>query len=109
LFFAIKTGANPPAAQNTAAPVAPTTAQNPEALPTITPQRPPQCTFPLAQTTTTESTPEEYTFSESQVVLTADGSIIEIVEWLPDNQRVLITQEIRDNTQQTIELYNLWC
>ncbi len=76
--------------------------------PGIEPKQPPACTFPLAQTTTVESQPENYTFSEPKVVLTngdADAAI-SVVEWLPDNQRVLIMREFRANMQQNIELFN---
>jgi Tol biopolymer transport system component len=71
---------------------------------------PPQCTFPLAETTEAESTPEEYTFSEPQVVLT-DELQPDIVDWLPDNQNVLIMPlKLIDlgmnGYQQTIELFN---
>jgi hypothetical protein len=85
------------------------------AMPTIPPTAtsalaPPQCTFPLAETTTEESTPEEYTFSEPQVVLT-DEFQPSIVEWLPDNQNVLIMLykfiDFKINgSQQIIELFN---
>jgi len=110
LFFAIKTRANPQVVPNTALPVVPTAAQNISPPPAITPQQPPACTFPLAQTTDAESTPEEYTFSEPQIVLSHPENLYDIVEWLPDNQRVLMVQEIRDHgsiiIQQSIELYN---
>ncbi len=85
------------------------------ARPTISPTAtstlaPPQCTFPLAETTSGESTPQEYTFSEPQVVLTAEFQP-SIVEWLPDNQNVLIMPyKFIDfginGAQQTIELFN---
>ncbi|MEW6030587.1 MAG: hypothetical protein AB1554_14050 [Chloroflexota bacterium] len=74
------------------------------ATPTIS-QQPPACTFPLAQTTVTESTPKEYTFSEPRMVLAANAGI-EIVEWLPDSQRVLITRSIRNTPNENIELFN---
>lgn len=66
------------------------------------------CTFPLAQTITEESTPENYTFSEPRVVITpeANDSIAEIVDWLPDSQRVLLVQNFDDTTKQNIELFN---
>ena len=108
LFFVIKTRANPQVVQNTAAPAAPTAAQNISSPPAITAQRPPACTFPLAQTTTAETTPENYTFSEPQVVL---NDSYNLVEWLPDNQQLLMT-ELSDQTEmgkpqiETIELYN---
>jgi hypothetical protein len=79
------------------------------AMPTVQPTatstlQPPQCTFPLAQTTTTESAPEEYTFSEPQVVLTG---IADIIEWLPNNQQVLLTRRLDKNSgHQEIVLFN---
>lgn len=73
---------------------------------TPTGKRPPACTFPLAQTTAGEpGISKEYVFSEPEVVLTADSSI-GIVEWLPDNQRVLITQNIPGINRQTIAVFN---
>jgi len=71
-------------------------------------KRPPQCTFPLAEIKTQESKPEEYAFSEPQVVL---NDSYNLVEWLPDNQRILMT-ELSDQTEmgkpqtEIIELYN---
>jgi WD40 repeat protein len=85
------------------------------AMPTFTPEatstlQPQQCTFPLAKTTDAESIPEEYTFSEPQVVLT-DRFGADIIGWLPDSQRVLLTQLVSDeagnNTgKENIELFN---
>ncbi len=78
-------------------------------------QEPRQCTFPLAQTTTAESTPENYIFSDPKVVLTAPkGNHYHIVQWLPDNQQALITEDLDSNyiyqndsvPQQSISLYN---
>ena len=116
LFFAIKTAANPQIAQNTVTPtILPATLPSTPAALRAAAQQPPQCTFPLAQTTTAESTPEEYTFSEPQVVLTAvKGNSYNIVEWLSDNQQVLMTEDLRSNfvstndnvPQQSISLYN---
>jgi len=65
-------------------------------------KEPPACSFPLAQTTTTVSIPENYTFSEPQVVLTVSYPV-DIYQWLPDNQRVLIGQE--SSQGQSIELF----
>ena len=86
------------------------------ARPTLTPSptsalQPPSCTFPLAGTTAADSTPEEYTFSEPQVVLTEDEFQPDILDWLPDNQNVLImTLKLIDlgmnGYRQTIELFN---
>lgn len=114
MFFAVKTMANPQGAQNTPAPVMPTTVSAPEGNNAPAPKQPPACTFPLAQITADESTPEEYIFSEPQVVLTApQGNIYNLAEWLPDNQQVLITEDLRNvdvgndkSTQQSISLYN---
>jgi hypothetical protein len=122
LFFVIRTAAEQNAAQNTPAPAQPTEANAP-ALPTpanteedsaMKPKQPPACTFPLAEITAPEATPEEYTFSEPKVVLTAPkGNIYTIAEWLPDNQQVLITEQLRNavlgndtNLQEKISLYN---
>ena len=115
LFFAIRSLAGSQAAP-TAAPVVPTVAANaPEDKNVPKPKQPPQCSFPLAQITSEEPTPEEYTFSEPQVVLTApEGNYYGIVEWLPDNQQVLITEALRNNfviqndnyPQQSIALLN---
>lgn len=116
LFFAVKTMANPQAAPNTPAPAIPTTVSAPEEGDALQLKQPPACTFPLAQTTTEESTPEEYTFSEPKIVLSHPDNLYNIVEWLPDNQQVLITQDLYDISKsersnsdllrQSIELYN---
>lgn len=79
-----------------------------------TAKEPPPCTFPLAQITATESAPKNYTFSEPKVVLTAPGQIYDIIEWLPNNEQVLITVDqynMRETEsdkllRQSIELYN---
>jgi Tol biopolymer transport system component len=110
----MKTAANKQQAQNTPAPVMPTVASAPEDGNAPKPKQPPACTFPLAQLTMQESTPEEYTFSEPQVVLTApQGNIYNLAEWLPDNQQVLMTEDLRNvdigndkAIQQSISLYN---
>jgi dipeptidyl aminopeptidase/acylaminoacyl peptidase len=103
LFFTMRT-----TAEQNAAPPLPTVANAPADSNALAPKQPPACTFPLAQTTTAETPPENYTFSEPQVVLTAgsDDATISVIEWLPDNQRVLITQEFRSNAEQNIELFN---
>lgn len=84
-------------------------------IPTVTatpgPQQPPACTFPLVQTTMEESQPETYTFSEPRVVMTAKYGI-DIVEWLPDSQKVITTtmeEHLFNGVRgglQTIELLN---
>ncbi|MEN9640490.1 MAG: Eukaryotic translation initiation factor eIF2A [Bacteroidota bacterium] len=112
LFFAINSRANTPETQAEFSPIPPTVAVNaPEDSNAVKPKQPPACTFPLAGTTTEESTPEEYTFSEPQVVLTSEYDP-DIIEWLPDNQNVLIMptniQSFNgvDGYLQTIELFN---
>ena len=67
----------------------------------------PMCTFdqrvvsPMA-----ESMLEAYVFSEPQVVLTHTVAI-KIVEWLPDNQRLLIKRQISDQTsREYIEVFD---
>lgn len=110
LFFAIRTAAEKNTAQNTPAPLLPTTVVNaPEDSNALKPKQPPACTFPLAQITVPESTPENYTFSELKVVLTAPkGNIYHIAEWLPDNQQILMTEEINNSSDrlESIVLYN---
>lgn len=115
LFFVMKNMANPQAAQNTPAPVMPTTASAPEEGNALQPKQPPTCIFPLAQIPNTEIAPEEYTFSEPQVVLTApEGNPLDVVQWLPDNRQVLVTEELDNqwksgdpnDIQESISLYN---
>ncbi len=112
LFFVIRTMAN---SQDEPSPVIlPTSSavEAPESEPAATAKQPPQCTFPLAQTTMEEAKPEEYTFSEPKIVLTEPDNVYNVVEWLPDNQQVLITQDLNNirekgkPRQQSIELYN---
>lgn len=92
------------------APIFPPVAQ-PTAAPAVAlGKQPPTCTFPLAQIKTAASTPQNYTFSDPQVVLT-DKLQPDIVDWLPDNQNVLIMPlKLIDlginGYQQTIELFN---
>jgi len=110
LFFAIKTTAEMQEAKNTPMPLTPTAMATFESNAVTTAKQPPQCTFPLAQTTAAESVSETYTFSEPQVVLT-DERQPDIIEWLPDNQNVLImpSQFIdlgMNGYRQTIELFN---
>jgi len=77
-------------------------------------KQPPACTFPLAQISEIESKAEFYFFSEPKIVLSHPDNLYNIVEWLPDNQRVLVTQDQYSTLQtetdkflrQTIELYN---
>lgn len=113
LFFSFVTKANQQIASDTAnVPVVPTTMQNTDPLTTSVAKQPSQCTFPLTQMTAEESTPEEYNFSEPQIVLSHPDNRYDIVEWLPDSQRVLVTQELNNAresgkpTRQSIELYN---
>ena len=95
--------------------VAETQTAEPTMSPTATSTLAPAlCTFPLAQIKTTQSSPQNYMFSEPQVVLNAQGNLYNIVEWLPDNQQVLITRDLLNAIQtepdkllrQSIELYS---
>jgi len=115
LFFTMRTTAEQNAAQNTSAPPLPTVVINaPAGSNALAPKQPSACTFPLAQITPTDTPPENYTFSEPKVVLTSVDNRYNIVNWLPDNQQVLITQDLYDITKnengkylrQSIELYN---
>lgn len=89
---------------------APTRVETPYVLQMPTPagKRPPACAFPLTEIKAEESTPEEYTFSEPRVAL---NDSYNLVEWLPDNQQILMTElsdQIEMGKPQTeiIELYN---
>ncbi len=108
LFFSIRTAANSQTVPNTAMPLPPTVVNALENSNALKPKQPPACTFPLAQTTMAESVPEKYVFSEPQVVITpeANDSIVEIVGWLPDSQRVLLIQNFADTIKQNIELFD---
>jgi Tol biopolymer transport system component len=70
------------------------------------PEHPSQCQFGPGPTLEVgETSLEDYTFSEPQIVLTSTSGI-NLVEWLPDSQKILITNEIPGQNQQTIELFN---
>jgi WD40 repeat protein len=49
---------------------------------------------------------EAYTFSEPKVVLTSPRSI-GINEWLPDNQRLLVTRSNTDGSRETFEIFDV--
>jgi hypothetical protein len=72
---------------------------------------PTQCTFPLAQTKIVDSKPEKYTFSGLKVVLANTNAILDLIQWLPDNQQVFIVRGNINNqsmiNDQTMELLNL--
>jgi hypothetical protein len=87
----------------TLTPLPPTVTSMPTITSTPEPQQPPTCTFPLAGTTMEESKPEAYTFSEP-VIAANSNSGIELVEWLPDSQRILITRRIYNTSNENIEL-----
>ncbi len=100
----------PPTQASTETPMETPTAALSTAAPVVANgQEPPPCTFPLAQIATTESAPENYTFSEPKVVLTAQNiGYYEIVQWLPDNQQVLISEVVsgKAGPVELRELYN---
>ena len=72
--------------------------------------QPPPCTFPLEQTIAKGLPQENYTFSEPKVVLTNVQAILHLIEWLPDNQQILLTRDnLNDQSRindQTLELFN---
>lgn len=106
LFFALNTRANTPAISNAITSLPPTISGDTfEESNAPLPKQPLACNFPLAQIMAEESAPASYIFSEPQIVLTSSYPI-DIVEWLPDNQRVLVTQYIPSANQQSIELFN---
>lgn len=107
LFFVIRTAANQAAKPTQVPPIPTVEVTNENAV--AKGKQPPACTFPLANITVPEATPENYTFSDPQVVLTApQGNIYTIVEWLPDNQQILMTEEISNGSDrlESILLYN---
>lgn len=67
----------------------------------------PMCIFDqLVAPPTSESMLEEYIFPDPQVVLTHTVAI-EVVEWLPDNQRLLIKRQISEQTsREYIEVFD---
>ncbi len=77
-------------------------------------KQPSACTFPLAKNPEVSSKPDNYTFSEPQIVLTNPDNLYNVVEWLPDSQQVLITEDLFDTREaesdkylrQSIKLYN---
>jgi hypothetical protein len=115
LFFAIRSVANSPVAQvtGTAYTATPNVSQASASSPSPVQnnaKEPPACTFPLAQTTTSESAPKNYTFSEPQALspLDANEGLIQIIDWLPDSQRVLLVEDLQNasSAQQNIDLLN---
>lgn len=102
--------AYPPPATNTPGPTVTSPPYPPPggaaAEPTATYVKPPLCQFgggPMPEAS--GPTLDDYVFSEPQVVLTSTGNI-DLVEWLPDNQRILTTHDIPNKIEQPIELFN---
>ncbi len=117
LFFAVRSGAIPLGVRNAAAPRETALAKVPPlspSSPASNPEKPPRCAFPLAKTTEAELAPETYVFSEPQIKLTASGNLYRIIEWLPDNQQVLMTEDLVTTRElqsdkmlrQSIQLYD---
>lgn|SRR5574341_52478 len=67
---------------------------------------PPPCAFPLPQTTTSVSAPENYIFSQPKEPIPASDVRVKIVNWLPDNQRVLLVEQPDNTNKENIELLN---
>jgi hypothetical protein len=69
--------------------------------PTINSVKPPKCNF-INSTLPNESLPNdirEYTFSQPKVILTSE-TLLGIVGWLPDNNRILLTEDSFMGTQK---------
>jgi hypothetical protein len=83
-----------------------------EPEPTVTPtsvaEHPPLCKFEGAkeEIKEPESLLDRYVFSEPKAVLSYSGAI-EISQWLPDNQRILINQRDNETGLETIETFNI--
>ena len=81
---------------------------NPE---TATKQTPESVRLPLCQFNEksaleiTMASLDDYVFSDPQIVHMSPGNI-GLVDWLPDNQLVLLTRDDTDQNLQTIELFN---
>jgi hypothetical protein len=130
LFFAIKSLATPqvadtiptqievtdtPKVVTTATAQGPSVATKPSATVAVAQgKQPPACAFPLAQLPAVETKTDDYSFSDLKVVRTAEkGNLFEIAEWLPDNQQVLMTEQLRNvqvaegtSHQERIELFD---
>ncbi|MBX2999290.1 MAG: PD40 domain-containing protein [Caldilineaceae bacterium] len=70
--------------------------------------RPPLCEFRGQPTSEllASSGLDRFAFSDPVVVLTHTATIA-IAEWLPDNQRVLITRLLREQEEERIETFNI--
>ena len=68
-------------------------------------QKPPACQFNNPKVSDSESVSQQPVFSEPKVVYT-NSSSIGIVRWLPDNERLLITQAT-STAQQLIETFDV--
>jgi hypothetical protein len=80
-------------------------------IPTLTVEKPPLCKFPLAGTKMEESISENYVFSTPRIVLADLDDDYHLVQWLPDNQQVLVSRDHLDSNRfhieyQSIELFN---
>ncbi|NUM48508.1 MAG: hypothetical protein HUU38_27700, partial [Anaerolineales bacterium] len=73
---------------------------------TATPSRPPLCQFPGGPTPEVSGSGlDGYVLSEPTVVLTSTTGI-GIAAWLPDNERLLLTNYLPDSGNQYIETFN---
>jgi len=84
----------------------PITPSGPPATPTLAPEQIPICIFPARMAPAELATSlDTYKLSQPQVVLT-HTSAIEIADWLPNNQQLLITKDIPGTNRQVIELFD---
>lgn len=93
---------NPPSAAQAVAPTQDTPAQAAQA----TPDAVPQCIFnaPAGQEPVVPPL-EVYQFSEPRVIL--QGKLISIDDWLPDNQRLLVTRQETDTSPLNTQIFDL--
>ena len=105
----------PPTQASTETPMETPTAALPTAAPVIANgQEPPPCTFPLTQITAAAFAPANYVFSQPKMILNSGHNSYNIIQWLPNNQQVLVTQELLNTrskgdispSQESIELFN---
>lgn len=80
----------------------------PEPTATLIPvaERPPLCKFEgkVQETVADASALDAFEFSEPKVIFSREAPI-EIIEWLPDNQHLLV--HVRDQTKQSIEVLDI--
>lgn len=96
-----------PASQDFQSPIETPTPPGTPATPTVAPTPVPCCSFAARSAAAELATPlEAYRFSEPRVVLT-HTSATGIAGWLPDNQRLLITRLMPEQSREYVEIFNV--